>query len=48
MMSASGFAAAGAGLDQKIRNPDDWAAQAGDYANHRWSLDTGLAKWVRP
>jgi PQQ-dependent dehydrogenase (methanol/ethanol family) len=33
----SGFAAADADLDQKIRNPDDWAAQAGDYANHRWS-----------
>ena len=24
-------------LDQKIRDPDNWAAQAGDYANHRFS-----------
>jgi PQQ-dependent dehydrogenase (methanol/ethanol family) len=24
-------------LDQKMRDPDNWAAQAGDYANHRWS-----------
>jgi lanthanide-dependent methanol dehydrogenase len=37
LLAASGFAAADADLDQKIRNPDDWAAQAGDYANHRWS-----------
>jgi len=37
LLTTSGFAAADADLDQKIRNPDDWAAQAGDYANHRWS-----------
>jgi len=37
LLTASGFAAADADLDQKIHNPDDWAAQAGDYANHRWS-----------
>jgi glucose dehydrogenase len=37
LLTASGFAAADADLDQKIRNPDDWAAHAGDYANHRWS-----------
>ena len=24
-------------LDQKIQDPADWAAQAGDYANHRYS-----------
>ena len=24
-------------LDQKMKDPDNWAAQAGDYANHRWS-----------
>src|SRR6185437_5619866 len=24
-------------LDQKMRNPDNWASQAGDDANHRWS-----------
>ena len=24
-------------LDQKIKDPDNWAAQAGDYANHRFS-----------
>ena len=34
---ASGFAAADPDLDQKMRNPDNWAAQAGDAANHRWS-----------
>jgi PQQ-dependent dehydrogenase (methanol/ethanol family) len=33
----SGFAAADPDLDQKMRNPDNWAAQAGDAANHRWS-----------
>ena len=37
LLTSSGFAAADADLDQKIRNPDNWAAQAGDYANHRWS-----------
>jgi PQQ-dependent dehydrogenase (methanol/ethanol family) len=37
LLTASGLAAADADLDQKIRNPDDWAVQAGDYANHRWS-----------
>jgi len=30
-------ASADSDLDQKIGNPDNWAAQAGDYANHRWS-----------
>jgi lanthanide-dependent methanol dehydrogenase len=34
---ASGLAAADPDLDQKMRNPDNWAAQAGDAANHRWS-----------
>ena len=34
---AGGFAAADPDLDQKMRNPDNWAAQAGDAANHRWS-----------
>jgi PQQ-dependent dehydrogenase (methanol/ethanol family) len=24
-------------LDQKMKDPDNWAAQAGDDANHRWS-----------
>jgi len=24
-------------LDQKMSNPANWAAQAGDYANHRYS-----------
>ncbi len=32
-----GLAAADPDLDQKMRNPDNWAAQAGDAANHRWS-----------
>jgi lanthanide-dependent methanol dehydrogenase len=30
-------AMADADLDQQMKNPDNWAAQAGDYANHRWS-----------
>ena len=34
---ASGLAAADPDLDQKMRDPDNWAAQAGDAANHRWS-----------
>jgi PQQ-dependent dehydrogenase (methanol/ethanol family) len=34
---ASGLAAADPDLDQKMRNPDNWASQAGDNANHRWS-----------
>ena len=34
---ASGLAAADPDLDQKMRNPDNWASQAGDDANHRWS-----------
>jgi lanthanide-dependent methanol dehydrogenase len=34
---ASGLAAADPDLDQQMRNPDNWAAQAGDAANHRWS-----------
>jgi PQQ-dependent dehydrogenase (methanol/ethanol family) len=33
----SGLAAADPDLDQKMSNPDNWAAQAGDAANHRWS-----------
>ena len=34
---AGGLATADPDLDQKMRNPDNWAAQAGDAANHRWS-----------
>ena len=34
---AGGLAAADPDLDQEMRNPDNWAAQAGDAANHRWS-----------
>src|SRR6185437_10077019 len=34
---ASGTAIADADLDQKQSNPENWAMQAGDYANHRWS-----------
>ena len=34
---ASRLAAADPDLDQKMRNPDNWASQAGDNANHRWS-----------
>lgn len=37
LVAASGLAAADADLDQKMHDPDDWAAQAGDYANHRYS-----------
>src|SRR3984885_5722200 len=33
----SGLAAADPDLDQKMRNPDNGAAKAGDAANHRWS-----------
>ena len=31
----SGGAIADADLDQKMGDPANWAAQAGDYANHR-------------
>ena len=34
---ASGLAAADPDLDQKMRDPANWASQAGDNANHRWS-----------
>jgi lanthanide-dependent methanol dehydrogenase len=37
LLAASAAVMADPDLDQKIRNPDDWAAQAGDYANHRFS-----------
>jgi lanthanide-dependent methanol dehydrogenase len=37
LLAASAAVIADPDLDQKIRNPDDWAAQAGDYANHRFS-----------
>ena len=37
VMVASGAAVADADLDQKASNPANWAMQAGDYANHRWS-----------
>ena len=35
--ATSGVALADADLDQKIADPANWAAQAGDYANHRYS-----------
>ena len=35
--ATSGVALADADLDQKIADPANWAAQAGDYANHRFS-----------
>jgi lanthanide-dependent methanol dehydrogenase len=34
---ACAAASADPDLDQKIQDPDNWAAQAGDYANHRYS-----------
>ena len=37
LLLASRLAAADPDLDQKMRNPDNWASQAGDAANHRWS-----------
>jgi PQQ-dependent dehydrogenase (methanol/ethanol family) len=37
LLAASELAGADADLDQKMHNPDDWASQAGDYANHRYS-----------
>jgi lanthanide-dependent methanol dehydrogenase len=37
LLGASAAASADSDLDQKMRNPDDWAAQAGDDANHRYS-----------
>ena len=47
---ASALAAADPDLDQKMRNPDNWAAQAGDAANHRWSnlkqIDLGGSLFV--
>ena len=33
----SGAVIADADLDQKMSDPANWATQAGDYANHRWS-----------
>ena len=35
--AVSGVALADADLDQKIADPANWAAQAGDYSNHRYS-----------
>src|SRR5580692_3700668 len=35
--ATSTSALADADLDQKIADPQNWAAQAGDYANHRHS-----------
>jgi lanthanide-dependent methanol dehydrogenase len=35
--ATSGVALADADLDQKIADPANWAAAAGDYANHRYS-----------
>ncbi len=35
--ATSGIALADADLDQKIADPANWAAQAGDYSNHRYS-----------
>jgi len=37
LLAASGFASADADLDQKMHDPDNWASQAGDDANHRWT-----------
>ena len=34
---ASAVAVADPDLDQKMSNPSNWATQAGDYANQRWS-----------
>ena len=36
-MVISGRAVADADLEQKLSNSPSWAAQAGDYGNHRWS-----------
>lgn len=36
-MVISGRAVADADLEQKVSNSPNWAAQAGDYGNHRWS-----------
>src|SRR5262249_50750809 len=35
--ATSSIAIADADLDQKIADPSNWAAQAGDYSNHRYS-----------
>ncbi|HEV7444028.1 MAG TPA: PQQ-dependent dehydrogenase, methanol/ethanol family, partial [Steroidobacteraceae bacterium] len=35
--ATSTSALADADLDQKISDPSNWAAQAGDYSNHRYS-----------
>jgi hypothetical protein len=35
--ATSGVALADADLDQKIADSANWAAQAGDYSNHRYS-----------
>src|SRR5215472_3174070 len=35
--TTSGIALADADLDQKIADPANWAAAAGDYSNHRYS-----------
>jgi glucose dehydrogenase len=34
---AAGSAVADDDLEQKMSDPANWAMQAGDYANHRWS-----------